>query len=62
MLALCEELQLASVNRTPLARGALTGKYSADTVFAANDVRTDPWAQENILARRLSIWRRCARC
>lgn len=50
MLALCEELNLASVNRTPLARGALTGKYSASTVFAENDVRTDPWAQENILA------------
>jgi aryl-alcohol dehydrogenase-like predicted oxidoreductase len=50
MLALCEELNLASINRTPLARGALTGKYSASTVFAENDVRTDPWAQENILA------------
>lgn len=50
MLALCEELQLASVNRTPLARGALTGKYNTQTVFAENDVRTDPWAQEAILA------------
>lgn len=50
MLALCLELNLASVNRTPLARGALTGKYSSQTIFAENDVRTDPWAQENILA------------
>ncbi len=49
MLALCEQKNLASVNRTPLARGALTGKYTKDTVFAANDVRTDPWAVENIL-------------
>jgi aryl-alcohol dehydrogenase-like predicted oxidoreductase len=49
MLALCAQEQLASINRTPLARGALTGKYSADTVFAANDVRTDPWAREHIL-------------
>lgn len=50
MLALCAELNLASVNRTPLARGALTGKYTKETVFAANDVRTDPWARDHILA------------
>ncbi len=49
LLALCEQHNLASLNRTPLARGALTGKYTSDTVFAANDVRTDPWARENIL-------------
>ncbi len=49
MLALCEQAHLASINRTVLARGALTGKYSRETVFAANDVRTDTWARENIL-------------
>lgn len=49
MLALCETLNLASVNRTPLARGALTGKYTRETVFAANDVRTDSWARDHIL-------------
>jgi len=49
LLALCAQANLASINRSPLARGALTGKYSKDTVFAANDVRTDPWAQEAIL-------------
>ncbi len=49
MLALCEQTNLASVNRSPLARGALTGKYTKETVFASNDVRTDPWAQEHIL-------------
>jgi aryl-alcohol dehydrogenase-like predicted oxidoreductase len=49
MIALCEQLNLASVNRTPLARGALTGKYTKDTAFAANDVRTDRWAREHIL-------------
>src|SRR5690606_20418536 len=46
MLALCEQLNLASVNRSPLARGALTGKYSSDTVFPENDVRRDPWSHE----------------
>ncbi|MBX3063719.1 MAG: aldo/keto reductase [Anaerolineae bacterium] len=46
MLALCEQLNLASVNRSPLARGALTGKYTKQTVFAENDVRTDDWSKE----------------
>ena len=34
ILALCAEADLASINRSPLARGALTGKYDAATVFA----------------------------
>ncbi len=46
MLALCEQLQLASVNRSPLARGALTGKYSKATTFPTNDVRRDAWSWE----------------
>lgn len=49
MIALCEKFNLASINRTPLARGALTGKYTKDTTFAANDVRTDSWARGHIL-------------
>ncbi len=44
ILALCDRYNLASVNRSPLARGALTGKYSKETVFAANDVRRDEWS------------------
>lgn len=46
MLALCEQLNLASVNRSPLARGALTGKYTKDTSFAENDVRSEPWSMQ----------------
>ncbi|MBN1563029.1 MAG: aldo/keto reductase, partial [Anaerolineae bacterium] len=46
MLALCEELNLASVNRSPLARGALTGKYTIDTTFDKNDVRNDTWSHD----------------
>jgi aryl-alcohol dehydrogenase-like predicted oxidoreductase len=49
MLALCAELNLASVNRSPLARGALTGKYNKQTVFAQNDVRSDTWSRETFL-------------
>jgi aryl-alcohol dehydrogenase-like predicted oxidoreductase len=53
MLALCEQLNLASVNRSPLARGALTGKYSKNTTFAENDVRRDPWSQETFFVPAL---------
>lgn len=53
MLAACEQLDLASVNRSPLARGALTGKYSKESTFAANDVRRDPWSIEHFFAPTL---------
>ena len=39
MLTLCEELNLASINRTPLAMGLLTGKYRVDSVLPFDDVR-----------------------
>src|SRR5574339_432831 len=54
MLALCEELNLASVNRSPLARGALSGKYTRDTVFPQNDVRTDSWSRDHFFTPTLS--------
>jgi aryl-alcohol dehydrogenase-like predicted oxidoreductase len=39
LLAVCEELDLASINRGPLAMGILTGKFSATTEFPENDIR-----------------------
>lgn len=39
MVALCEELNLAGLNRGPLAMGLLTGKYTPDSVLPADDVR-----------------------
>ncbi len=39
MIAVCEELNLASVNRGPLAMGLLTGKYQGDKPLGADDVR-----------------------
>ena len=39
MIALCEELDLASINRGPLAMGLLTGKYRANSKLASDDVR-----------------------
>ena len=53
MLALCEELNLASINRSALARGALSGKYTRETVFPQNDVRTDSWSRDHFFAPTL---------
>jgi aryl-alcohol dehydrogenase-like predicted oxidoreductase len=39
MLALCERLGLAAVNRSPLAMGLLTGRYGASTRFDPQDLR-----------------------
>jgi aryl-alcohol dehydrogenase-like predicted oxidoreductase len=46
ILDLCERQNLASVNRSPLARGALTGKYHKDATFAGNDVRHEQWSMD----------------
>jgi aryl-alcohol dehydrogenase-like predicted oxidoreductase len=54
MLKLCEELNLASVNRSPLARGALSGKYTKDTIFPQNDVRIDEWSRDHFFAPTLA--------
>jgi len=40
ILALCERENLASINRSPLAMGVLTGKYGSGFSFAQNDVRS----------------------
>jgi aryl-alcohol dehydrogenase-like predicted oxidoreductase len=39
ILDICEEHNLASINRTPLGMGMLTGKFDHDTTFPENDVR-----------------------
>jgi aryl-alcohol dehydrogenase-like predicted oxidoreductase len=39
LLALCEELNLASINRGPLGMGLLTGKFAPDSSFRDDDVR-----------------------
>jgi aryl-alcohol dehydrogenase-like predicted oxidoreductase len=40
LLALCEQLNLASINRGPLGMGLLTGKFAPNTSFPEDDVRT----------------------
>jgi aryl-alcohol dehydrogenase-like predicted oxidoreductase len=39
LLGLCEEWNLASINRGPLGMGLLTGKFVPNSTFAADDVR-----------------------
>ncbi len=39
LLALCEGLHLASLNRSPLGMGLLTGKFAPNTTFGDDDVR-----------------------
>jgi aryl-alcohol dehydrogenase-like predicted oxidoreductase len=43
MLALCEEYNLASIARGPLAMGLLTGKFSRSAKIPQDDVRTLWW-------------------
>lgn len=53
-LAVCEELDLASINRGPLAQGLLTGKFTADSRLPDDDVRREWNFREGALAGRLS--------
>jgi aryl-alcohol dehydrogenase-like predicted oxidoreductase len=48
MLALCAEANLASVNRTPLGMGLLTGKFSPETTFPGDDIRSTWDMQDGI--------------
>jgi len=42
LLRLCEELNLGSLNRAPLGMGILTGKFTPQSRFSSNDVRSIP--------------------
>lgn len=39
-LKICEQFNLASINRSPLGMGLLTGKVTMDTCFSTDDVRS----------------------
>ncbi|MFF5358650.1 aldo/keto reductase [Streptomyces scabiei] len=42
LLALCEEYDLASINRSPLAMGLLTGRHTPGRALDAGDIRSTP--------------------
>jgi aryl-alcohol dehydrogenase-like predicted oxidoreductase len=53
MLAQCEEFDLASVNRSPLAMGLLTGKFNAESRLPEDDVRHEWNLRDGTQAERL---------
>jgi len=48
MLQLCEERNLASINRSPLAMGFLSGKFNDNSILTSDDVRGagHSWTEE----------------
>ncbi len=42
LLRFCEEEKMLSINRSPLAMGALTAKFDSDTELAEADIRAQP--------------------
>jgi aryl-alcohol dehydrogenase-like predicted oxidoreductase len=54
-LAVCEQADLASVVRGPLAQGILTGKFSSESTFAGDDVRSGWDFRGGEQARRLRV-------
>jgi aryl-alcohol dehydrogenase-like predicted oxidoreductase len=52
-LAVCEEHDLASINRGPLGMGLLTGKFDADSQLPEDDVRHGWNLKQGTLAERL---------
>lgn len=53
MLAICDEFGLASIDRGPLSRGALTGKYTADAGFPQDDLRSRDSVRRDWLVRNV---------
>src|SRR5262249_2405884 len=57
MLSVCDTYGLASINRTPLAMGLLSGKYHAASQLPADDVRsTQPWVRYFTSGRPATGW------
>ena len=53
MRALCAEHDLAGINKDPLNRGILTGKFTTDSNFPADDIRSRSNFNEEHMVRRL---------
>lgn len=49
IIAVCDEFNLASINRGPLGMGLLTGKYQKGAKWAADDVRNADWVQDGFV-------------
>lgn len=55
MRALCEEHELAGINKDPLNRGILTGKFTPDSTFPKDDVRSGTDFHNERMVERLQV-------
>ncbi len=53
MRALCEEHDLAGINKDPLHRGMLTGKFTTESTFPTDDVRSGTDFHKERIVKRL---------
>jgi aryl-alcohol dehydrogenase-like predicted oxidoreductase len=55
MRQVCENLYLAGINKDPLNKGFLTGKFTANSTFPENDVRSGTDFADPEIVKRLQI-------
>jgi aryl-alcohol dehydrogenase-like predicted oxidoreductase len=55
MRQLCADFDLAGINKDPLNRGILTGKFTPQTTFPPDDIRSQANFKEDRIARRLEV-------
>lgn len=55
MREVCADFNLAGINKDPLNKGFLTGKFNANTTFPKNDVRQGTDFSDPEIAKRLKI-------
>jgi aryl-alcohol dehydrogenase-like predicted oxidoreductase len=53
MRALCKEFDLGGINKSPLNKGILTGKFNPDSTFPVDDIRHDLNFKEGLPAERI---------
>jgi len=53
MRALCANFNLAGLNKDPLNKGILTGKFTTRTTFSVDDIRSQVSFKEDRIVRRL---------
>lgn len=54
MRQLCHRYDLAGINKDPLNKGILTGKFTTESTFPADDIRSQVSFDEDRIARRLA--------
>lgn len=54
MRQLCHRYNLAGINKDPLNKGILTGKFTTESTFPADDIRSQVSFDEDRIARRIA--------